>query len=91
MSVVAGSAIGAVIATEISWRRTDKKVRKLIERLLRDERIREDVKRVAREFVAAIMDELRERAPEVRAMFMMRVSGAELPKELELAGAEARN
>jgi len=80
-----------VIATEISWRRTDKKVRRLIEKLVRDERLREDVKRIAREFVAAVMDELRERTPEIQAMFMMRVTGAELPKELELAErAEAR-
>jgi len=85
ISIVAGSAIGALIASEVSWRRTEKKVRRLIERLSRDEKLKSDLKAFTKEFVDTLMDELRSRAPEMQAMFMMRVSKAqELPKEVAL-------
>jgi predicted acylesterase/phospholipase RssA len=85
ISIVAGSAIGALIASEVSWRRTEKKVRRLIEMLSRDEKLKSEVKTLAKEFINSLIDELRSRAPEMQAMFMMRVGRAqELPKEIAL-------
>jgi predicted acylesterase/phospholipase RssA len=86
VAVIGGSAVGAVIASEISWRRTEKKIRSLIERLSKDEKIKEQLKTVAKEMISTALEEVKQRAPELQAVFLMKVNKpAELPKELLLA------
>jgi predicted acylesterase/phospholipase RssA len=85
IAVLGGSAVGALIASELSWRRTEKKIRGFLDRLARDEELKARLKEAARELIDAALDELKQRAPEVQAVLMMRVSRApELPKELAL-------
>jgi predicted acylesterase/phospholipase RssA len=85
VAVLGGSAVGALIASELSWRRTEKKIRGFLDRLSRDEELKARLKAVAREFIDTALDELKQKTPEIQAMFMMRVGKApELPKELAL-------
>jgi len=84
-AVLGGSAVGALIASELSWRRTEKKIRRFLDRLSRDEELKARLKATARELIDTALDELKQKTPEIQAMFMMRVSRApELPKELAL-------
>jgi predicted acylesterase/phospholipase RssA len=91
VAVLGGSAVGALIASELSWRRTEKKIRGFLDRLSRDEELKARLKAVAREFIDTALDELKQKTPEIQAMFMMRVGKApELPKELVLAEVERK-